>query len=49
MSNLIPIEILLPAMGFVKQIHSGCCGMRRRTNVAYGEESLGLQLEADKN
>lgn len=49
MSNLIPIEMLLPATGFVKPVHSGCLGMRRRTTVIYGEESLGLQLEADKN
>lgn len=49
MSNLILIEILLPATGFVKPIHSGCLGMRRCTTVAYGEESLGLQLEADKD
>jgi len=49
MSNLIPTEILLPAVGFVKPIHSGCLGMQSCTTVAYGEEFLGLQLEADKD
>lgn len=49
MSDLILIDIILPVMGFVRPIHSGCLGMRRCTIVANGKEFLGLQLEVDKD